>query len=185
MHGSRVTIRLIKLGLITAAIGFVGEGLFEVSRLAAVVTAPPSVPGQSKILEHFALQHLAFPILPSSHVAAGLARRSRQVGRKPLVPRRSCGRSHHSRGTGLARWSRRRRPVSSIPIRSSGRTPSVHPNGRNSRPFPQHPPAPAPSLEPRAARGGVAHAGASPFESARFLRAAHRGRARAGCLTSR
>ena len=63
VHDSRIVIRLIKLGLLIAALGFVGEGLFEVRKLVVAMAAPPSVPGQSKILEHFALQHLAFPMV--------------------------------------------------------------------------------------------------------------------------
>jgi hypothetical protein len=59
----RTKMRLVKLGLVIAGVGFLGEGLFEIGRLSAVLTAPPSVPGESKIVEHFALQHLAFPVL--------------------------------------------------------------------------------------------------------------------------
>ena len=62
-RSSRTGMRLIKLGLVIAGVGFLGEGLFEVGRLSAVLAAPPSVPGEAKILEHFALQHVAFPIL--------------------------------------------------------------------------------------------------------------------------
>jgi hypothetical protein len=54
-----------KFGLLLATLGFVGEGLFELPRLGRAFTRPPSVPGESKIVEHFAIQHLVFPLLGS------------------------------------------------------------------------------------------------------------------------
>jgi hypothetical protein len=45
------------------AVGLMAEGLFEIKLLAAPFLAPPSVPGQSKIIEHFIVQHIAFPIV--------------------------------------------------------------------------------------------------------------------------
>jgi hypothetical protein len=42
VHDSRIAIRLIELGLLIAALGFVGEGLFEVRTLAAAMSAPHS-----------------------------------------------------------------------------------------------------------------------------------------------
>jgi len=63
MGRHRIGIRAIKLGLLVAGVGFIGEGSFEIPRLLAVLSAPSSVPGESKIVEHFALQHAAFPSL--------------------------------------------------------------------------------------------------------------------------
>lgn len=59
----RLGMRLVKLGLLIAALGFIGEGAFEIQKLILMLSAPPSVPGESKVLEHFAVQHVAFPIL--------------------------------------------------------------------------------------------------------------------------
>jgi len=55
-------MRLVKLGLLIAALGFIGKGGFEIRKLMLVLSGPPSAPGESKILEHFAVQHVAFPI---------------------------------------------------------------------------------------------------------------------------
>ena len=59
----RFWIRLTKVGLLLAAIGFLVEGLFEWDRFIGAFTAPPSVPGQSKIIEHFLVQHVLFPAI--------------------------------------------------------------------------------------------------------------------------
>jgi hypothetical protein len=59
----RFWIRSTKVGLLLAAIGFLVEGLFEGSRFFEAFMAPPSVPGHSKIIEHFLVQHALFPAI--------------------------------------------------------------------------------------------------------------------------
>jgi hypothetical protein len=54
---------MAKMLLLTAGISLAVEGVLELPRLRKAVTHPPSVPGESKIIEHFAVQHLAFPAL--------------------------------------------------------------------------------------------------------------------------
>jgi hypothetical protein len=63
MRPDRLPIRVAKLAILFGAIGLVIEGLFEVRLLAAPFLAPPSLPGQSKIIEHFLIQHVAFPFV--------------------------------------------------------------------------------------------------------------------------
>jgi magnesium-transporting ATPase (P-type) len=43
--------------------GLVGEGIMEVGRLAAALSGPTSVPGESKLIEHFAFTHVLVPSL--------------------------------------------------------------------------------------------------------------------------
>jgi hypothetical protein len=61
MHRARV--RWSKALLLTAGISLAVEGALELPRLRQAVSDPPSVPGESKIAEHFAIQHVAFPAL--------------------------------------------------------------------------------------------------------------------------
>ena len=63
MRRDRWTMRVVKLAVLFGAVGLIGEGLFELRLLVAPLTAPPSIPGQSKIIEHFVVQHVAFPII--------------------------------------------------------------------------------------------------------------------------
>jgi hypothetical protein len=59
----RARVRGAKALLLTAGLSLVVEGAIELPRLRQAVLHPPSVPGESKIVEHFAVQHLAFPAL--------------------------------------------------------------------------------------------------------------------------
>jgi hypothetical protein len=59
----RSAARLVKAAILFGAFGLMIEGLFEFKLLVQPLVAPPSVPGQSKIIEHFAIQHVAFPII--------------------------------------------------------------------------------------------------------------------------
>jgi len=61
----RLVPRTIKGGLLLASLGFLVEGVFELPKLKRAVTQPPSVPGEAKVIEHFVLQHIAFPVLAS------------------------------------------------------------------------------------------------------------------------
>jgi hypothetical protein len=61
MRWDRTGWRLIKFAVLFGAIGLVGEALFEVGKLSAPFVDPPSVPGQGKIIEHFAFQHVLLP----------------------------------------------------------------------------------------------------------------------------
>lgn len=63
MRTDRTVPRLLKIAILFGVVGLVGEGSFELKRLLTPLLAPPSVPGEAKILEHFAVQHVAFPIL--------------------------------------------------------------------------------------------------------------------------
>lgn len=63
MRFDRLPIRLVKLTVLLGCIGLLVEGALELPKLLMPFTAPPSVPGQSKIIEHFALQHVLFPLL--------------------------------------------------------------------------------------------------------------------------
>lgn len=55
----------LRLGLIAAATGLAFEGARETPKLARSfrLNNLPTVPGESKIIEHFAVQHVAFPFL--------------------------------------------------------------------------------------------------------------------------
>jgi hypothetical protein len=64
----RVLPRLVKLCLLLGAISLIVEGVLELKKLKDPFTRPPSVPGESKILEHFALQHLLWPVVALSLV---------------------------------------------------------------------------------------------------------------------
>jgi hypothetical protein len=46
-----------------AAWNFLTEGRMEVKIVRDYFLSPPSVPGESKILEHFALQHIVYPMI--------------------------------------------------------------------------------------------------------------------------
>jgi hypothetical protein len=63
MRHDRTPVRIAKLAILFGAIGLIVEGLFELRLLVAPFLAPPSVPGQSKIIEHFLIQHVAFPVI--------------------------------------------------------------------------------------------------------------------------
>ena len=63
MRHDRWGIRVMKAGLLIGVIGLVGEGVFERKLLAAPFLTPESVPGRSKIYEHFIVQHVAFPVI--------------------------------------------------------------------------------------------------------------------------
>jgi hypothetical protein len=63
MRSDRTAWRICKVAILLGAIGLVGEGTLELGRLAAQFYHPPGVPGQSKIIEHFALQHVFFPAI--------------------------------------------------------------------------------------------------------------------------
>lgn len=58
---SPVSRVLVKLGLLVAAIDSITESFFELGKVKDVVVAPPSAPGDKKIIEHFAVQHVVFP----------------------------------------------------------------------------------------------------------------------------
>lgn len=58
----RIGIRLIKIGVLLAVLGFIVEGLFEIRNFLQYFYDPPSIPGQGKIIEHFILQHIIFPL---------------------------------------------------------------------------------------------------------------------------
>lgn len=62
MRRDRWAMRAVKLAVLFGAAGLIVEGLFELKLLAEPLFAPPSVPGQSKIIEHFVVQHIAFPL---------------------------------------------------------------------------------------------------------------------------
>lgn len=59
----RVFPRVVKLCLLLGALSLIIEGLLELKKLKDPFVRPPSVPGESKILEHFCLQHLVWPML--------------------------------------------------------------------------------------------------------------------------
>jgi hypothetical protein len=59
----RTAVRLAKAAILFGALGLMIEGLFELKLLIQPLVAPPSVPGQSKIIEHFVIQHVAFPVV--------------------------------------------------------------------------------------------------------------------------
>jgi hypothetical protein len=63
MDETRLFIRFVKLCLLFGTVGLLAEGLFELKLVLRPFTDPPSIPGQSKIIEHFALQHVLLPIL--------------------------------------------------------------------------------------------------------------------------
>jgi hypothetical protein len=54
---------MAKAAILFGALGLMAEGLFETKLLIQPLVAPPSVPGQSKIIEHFMIQHVAFPLV--------------------------------------------------------------------------------------------------------------------------
>ncbi len=62
----------LRCGMGLAALGWAGEGLLEVPRLrrAFSKTQTESTPGESKIIEHFAVQHLAFPAIAATMALA-------------------------------------------------------------------------------------------------------------------
>jgi hypothetical protein len=64
----RVLPRVVKLCLLLGAISLLVEGVLELKKLKDPFTRPPSVPGESKILEHFCLQHLVWPSIALSFV---------------------------------------------------------------------------------------------------------------------
>jgi hypothetical protein len=63
MNINRLPMRLVKCAIFLGAIGLMIEALFELNTFAKPFLAPPSIPGQSKIIEHFLLQHIVFPII--------------------------------------------------------------------------------------------------------------------------
>jgi hypothetical protein len=63
MRHDRWMIRTMKAAILLGVVGLLGEGVFEVKLLAAPFTAPESVPGHNKIMEHFIVQHLTFPTI--------------------------------------------------------------------------------------------------------------------------
>lgn len=63
MRHDRRVMRIAKASLLMGVIGLVGEGAFELKLLAAPFLTPESVPGRSKIYEHFVVQHVTFPVI--------------------------------------------------------------------------------------------------------------------------
>lgn len=72
MRHDRTPMRIAKLAILFGALSLVVEGLFELKLIVAPFLAPPSVPGQSKIIEHFMIQHVAFPVVGTLLVFAPL-----------------------------------------------------------------------------------------------------------------
>lgn len=72
MRHDRWTARAIKGAILLGVASLVIEGLFELKLVVQPFIAPPSVPGQSKIIEHFVVQHLAFPLIGLMVVFAAL-----------------------------------------------------------------------------------------------------------------
>jgi hypothetical protein len=75
---------LVRVGLAVAAVSWVGEGYLERRLLGRAFRHRESTPGQSKIIEHFAVQHVFFPALATAlAIAPGwaleLLRRSRSL----------------------------------------------------------------------------------------------------------
>jgi hypothetical protein len=68
MFDDRLLPRLLKLGILIGCAGLLVEGLFEFKKFTEPFLAPPSVPGQGKIIEHFLVQHVMFPVLGLSLV---------------------------------------------------------------------------------------------------------------------
>jgi hypothetical protein len=60
MRRDRTRVRIVKVLILLGTIGLFIEGMFEWKLLGSFLFAPPSVPGQTKILEHFVLQHILF-----------------------------------------------------------------------------------------------------------------------------
>jgi len=54
---------LLKIAILLGGLGLVQEGLLELPRVSRAFLTPPGVPGQSKIIEHFAVQHVLLPVL--------------------------------------------------------------------------------------------------------------------------
>ncbi|MCP3803440.1 hypothetical protein NLX83_29610 [Allokutzneria sp. A3M-2-11 16] len=63
MRHDRWLMRAVKLAVLIGALGLLVEGLFELKLLVRPFVEPPSVPGQAKIIEHFLVQHIAFPVI--------------------------------------------------------------------------------------------------------------------------
>ncbi|MCZ8155010.1 MAG: hypothetical protein O9264_02750 [Leptospira sp.] len=63
MRNDRWGFRALKLAILCGSIGLIVEGLFELKLLVQPIASPASVPGQSKIYEHFVIQHLTFPLI--------------------------------------------------------------------------------------------------------------------------
>jgi hypothetical protein len=63
MRYDRLTIRFLKLLIFLGSIGLIVEGLFEIRTFIQPFIAPPSTPGQTKIIEHFLTQHICFPLI--------------------------------------------------------------------------------------------------------------------------
>jgi hypothetical protein len=63
MLTDRLAIRAWKLLIILGAASLLVEAVFELKLLVNPLINPPSVPGQSKIIEHFLIQHCAFPLM--------------------------------------------------------------------------------------------------------------------------
>jgi len=60
---ARLGIRVLKLCILLGVFGLLVEGLFELKLLVQPFLKPASVPGEDKIIEHFAVQHVLFPVL--------------------------------------------------------------------------------------------------------------------------
>lgn len=63
MRHDRWVVRAVKVAILFGVLSLSIEGLFELKLVVLPFVAPPSVPGQSKIIEHFVVQHLAFPVI--------------------------------------------------------------------------------------------------------------------------
>jgi hypothetical protein len=63
MRFDRVWIRFLKVAILIGSVGIFIEGLFELKILIKPIFDPPSIPGQSKIYEHFLIQHFSFPLI--------------------------------------------------------------------------------------------------------------------------
>jgi hypothetical protein len=63
MRHDRWMMRTVKAAVLLGGVGLLGEGAFELKLVAAPFTDPESVPGRNKIIEHFIVQHLAFPTI--------------------------------------------------------------------------------------------------------------------------
>jgi len=59
----RFAMLILKLAILLGGLGLLQEGLLELRRLIRPFVLPPSGPGQNKIIEHFAIQHVLLPVL--------------------------------------------------------------------------------------------------------------------------